>query len=139
LKAETGDDEYRALIRRTSIRAITYSVAALSEMSIKCDLVHTGIHAYCVFASRYIRLANQRLYRLGMAMLIESAIESIRQDTKKNARMNKTKKILNDPKNVVPALLEGLIDACHDQARKLDGVNAVLKSKLPKDKVGLLS
>lgn len=32
LKAEAGGEEYRALIRRTSIRAITYDVAALSEM-----------------------------------------------------------------------------------------------------------
>lgn len=52
--------------------------------------------------------------------------------------MNKTKKILNDPKNVVPELLEGLVDAYHGRARKLDGVNAIVKSKLPKDKVGLL-
>lgn len=52
-------------------------------MSVKKDLVHTGIHTYCVFDSKYIRLANQRFYRLGMEMLIESAIESICQDTKK--------------------------------------------------------
>jgi hypothetical protein len=117
LKAETGDDEYRALIRRTSIRAITYNVATLSEMPIKCDLVHTGIHTYCVFDSKYIRLANQRFYRLGMEMLIESAIESICQDTKKNARMNKTKESLNE---VVTGLFEGLIGTCHDQVRKLD-------------------
>jgi dihydroxyacetone kinase-like protein len=74
-----------------------------------------------------------------MEMLIESAIESVRQNTKKNARMNRTKEILNGPKNVVPGLPEGLADAYHGEARKLDGVNAVLKPKLPKDKVGLLS
>jgi phosphoenolpyruvate---glycerone phosphotransferase subunit DhaK len=100
-----------------------------------------GIRTYCVLESRYVRLmdiVDQRLYCLGMEMLIGCAIESVSQDTKKGACMNKTKKILNDPKNVVPELLEGLVDAYHGQVRKLDGVNAVVKSKLPKDKVGLL-
>jgi hypothetical protein len=46
-------------------------------MSVKKDLVHTGIHTYCVFDSKYIRLANQRSYRPGMEMLIESAIEPV--------------------------------------------------------------
>jgi hypothetical protein len=51
-----------------------------------------------------------------MEMLIESAIESVRQNTKKNARMNRTKEILNGPKNVVPGLPEGLADAYHGEA-----------------------
>jgi len=85
-----------------------------------------------------IYIADQRFYRRGMEMLIEFAIESDSQDTKKGACMNKTKKILNDPKNVVPELLEGLVDAYHGQIRKLDGLNAVVKSKLPTDKIGLL-
>ncbi|MEF3073934.1 hypothetical protein V2P20_02735 [Methylobacter sp. Wu1] len=53
--------------------------------------------------------------------------------------MNKTKEILNSSKNAVPERPEGLMDACPGQIRKLDGVNAVLKPKPPKDKVGLPS
>ena len=50
----------------------------------------------------------------------------------------KSKKIINDPKQVVAELLEGLVAACHGQIRKLDGVNALVKAELPGDKVGLL-
>jgi dihydroxyacetone kinase-like protein len=48
------------------------------------------------------------------------------------------KKIINDPKHVVPELLEGLIEAYHGRIRKLEGVNALIKSSLPPGKVGLL-
>lgn len=53
--------------------------------------------------------------------------------------MKKAKKILNDPKNVVEELIEGLVDGYHGYIRKLDTVGAVVKSHLPEEgKVGLL-
>lgn len=52
--------------------------------------------------------------------------------------MKKAKKIMNDPKKVVPELLEGLIEAYHGKIKKLEGVNALVKSSLPQGKVGLL-
>ena len=52
--------------------------------------------------------------------------------------MQKAKKITNDPKNVVPELLEGLVAAYHGHIKKLEGVNALVKSSLPPGKVGLL-
>jgi dihydroxyacetone kinase-like protein len=48
------------------------------------------------------------------------------------------KKIINDPRNVVHELLEGLVKAYHGKIRKLDGVTALVKSNLPQGKVGLL-
>ena len=36
--------------------------------------------------------------------------------------MKKAKKVINDPKNVVPELLEGLVLAYHGQIRKLEGL-----------------
>jgi dihydroxyacetone kinase-like protein len=53
-------------------------------------------------------------------------------------RPMQTKKILNDPKNVVPELIEGLVAAYGGRVRKLGELNALVKSELPKDKVGLL-
>lgn len=50
----------------------------------------------------------------------------------------KAKKIVNDPKNVVAEMLEGLVAAYHGQVKKLEGVNALVKTQLPPDKVGLL-
>ena len=52
--------------------------------------------------------------------------------------MKKPKKVMNDPKRVVPELIEGLVAAYHGRIRKLEGVNALVKSALPCDKVGLL-
>jgi dihydroxyacetone kinase-like protein len=52
--------------------------------------------------------------------------------------MKKAKKIINDPKNVVPELLEGLVEAYHGRVKKLEGVNALVKSSLLQGKVGLL-
>ncbi len=52
--------------------------------------------------------------------------------------MKKAKKVVNDPKNVVSELLEGLVEAYHGKVKKLEGVNALVKSTLPRDKVGLL-
>jgi dihydroxyacetone kinase-like protein len=52
--------------------------------------------------------------------------------------MAKSKKIINDPKNVVPELLEGLTEAYHGQVIMLEGVNALVKADLPEGKVGLL-
>jgi dihydroxyacetone kinase-like protein len=49
-----------------------------------------------------------------------------------------TKKIINDPKQVVPELLEGLIAAYGGYIKKLGDSNALVKTKLSKDKVGLL-
>lgn len=50
----------------------------------------------------------------------------------------KTKKIVNDPTQVVPELIEGLVAASHGKLRKIDGVNAVVKANMPTGKVGLL-
>jgi len=52
--------------------------------------------------------------------------------------MRKAKKIVNDPKNVVPELLEGLAEINHGKIKKLAGINALVKAKLPEDKVALL-
>ena len=52
--------------------------------------------------------------------------------------MKKAKKIVNDPKNVVPELLDGLVKAYHGHVKKLPGVNALVKTSLPSGKVGLL-
>jgi dihydroxyacetone kinase-like protein len=52
--------------------------------------------------------------------------------------MKKAKKIINDPRNVVPELLEGLVEAYHGKVKKLEGVTALVKSSLPEGKVGLL-
>jgi dihydroxyacetone kinase-like protein len=50
----------------------------------------------------------------------------------------KAKKIVNDPKNVVPEVIEGLVEAYHGKIAKLPGVNAIVKTKLTPGKVGLL-
>ena len=42
--------------------------------------------------------------------------------------MKKAKKVMNDPKNVVPELLEGLVLAYHGKIRKLDGLNGLVKT-----------
>jgi dihydroxyacetone kinase-like protein len=52
--------------------------------------------------------------------------------------MTKIKKIINDPKNVVVELLGGLVKAYHGKIKKLEGVNALVKTNLPQGKVGLL-
>ncbi|UCB46742.1 MAG: dihydroxyacetone kinase subunit DhaK [Spirochaetota bacterium] len=48
------------------------------------------------------------------------------------------KKIMNDPNNVVTELIEGLVIAYHGKVKKLDGVNAIVKSAIPAKKVGFL-
>ena len=50
----------------------------------------------------------------------------------------KAKKIINDPKDVVPELLEGLVLAYHGRVTKIEGFNALVKTDLPRGKVGLL-
>ncbi len=52
--------------------------------------------------------------------------------------MDKPKKIMNDPHNVVPELLEGLVAAYGGRAKLLPGVNALVKTTLKPGKVGLL-
>ncbi len=52
--------------------------------------------------------------------------------------MKEAKKVVNDPKNVVTELLEGLVLAYHGKIKKLPGVNALVKIQLPPGKVGLL-
>jgi dihydroxyacetone kinase-like protein len=52
--------------------------------------------------------------------------------------MRKAKKIINDPQNVVSELLEGLVEACHGRVRKLDDVNALVRTQLTDPKVALL-
>lgn len=52
--------------------------------------------------------------------------------------MGQAKKVINDPKDVVSELLEGLVAANHGRIRKLDDVAALVKTALPPGKVGLL-
>jgi dihydroxyacetone kinase-like protein len=48
------------------------------------------------------------------------------------------KKILNDPRRVVPEMIEGLLLAYDGRVRKLDGHAALVKTTIPDDKVALL-
>lgn len=50
-----------------------------------------------------------------------------------------TTKVLNDPKLVVPELLEGLVAANHGKIRLIEGTTAVVKSEMPKGKIALLT
>ncbi len=50
----------------------------------------------------------------------------------------KTKKVMNNPKNVVQELLEGLMEAYHGKVEKLENVNVLVRTDLPAAKVGLL-
>jgi len=52
--------------------------------------------------------------------------------------MKKAKKIMNDPKNVVNELLEGIVAAYNEKVKKLERINALIKTNLPHGKVGLL-
>ena len=52
--------------------------------------------------------------------------------------MANPKKIINDPKQVVPELLDGLIYAYHGQIHKIDGLPALIKTDIPDNKVALL-
>ena len=52
--------------------------------------------------------------------------------------MRKAKKILNDPRNVVPEMLDGLVATYNGRVRKLDGVNAMVRTDIPAGKVALL-
>jgi dihydroxyacetone kinase-like protein len=48
------------------------------------------------------------------------------------------KKLINDPKNVVSELIEGLLAAYGGKVRKVGALNALVKAELPAGKVGLL-
>jgi len=48
------------------------------------------------------------------------------------------KKIINDPKNVVPEAIDGLIAASHGQLQRIAGKNVVVKSELTPNKVGIV-
>jgi len=52
--------------------------------------------------------------------------------------MRAVKKIVNDPRQVVPELLEGLVEAYQGRVIQLPGVSALVKAHLPQAKVGLL-
>src|SRR5512139_1102424 len=52
--------------------------------------------------------------------------------------MNKPKKVMNDPRNVVPELLEGLVEAYGGRVKMLESIHALVKTTLKPDKVGLL-
>lgn len=52
--------------------------------------------------------------------------------------MESAKKIVNDPTQVVPELLEGLVEAYEGEVTKLENLNVLVKSNLPASKVGLL-
>jgi dihydroxyacetone kinase-like protein len=48
------------------------------------------------------------------------------------------KKIINNPKDVVTELLDGLVLAYHGRIKRLEEANALVKTELPPGKVGLL-
>lgn len=48
------------------------------------------------------------------------------------------KKIINDPKNVVPEAIDGLIAASHGQLERITGKNVVVKTELTPNKVGIV-
>lgn len=52
--------------------------------------------------------------------------------------MANPKKIINDPRNVVPELIEGMVAAYHGRVRKLPDAPAFVKTYIPAGKVGLL-
>jgi dihydroxyacetone kinase-like protein len=52
--------------------------------------------------------------------------------------MKKAKKVLNNPKDVVKELLEGLVKASNGKIKKIEGVNALIKTKISPGKVCLL-
>ena len=52
--------------------------------------------------------------------------------------MTRPKKIINNPRNVVQELLEGLVEASDGRIKPLSRVQALVKIDIPKDKVGLL-
>jgi len=52
--------------------------------------------------------------------------------------MTQAKKIINDPRKVVQELLEGLVEANHGRIKPLGSVQALIKTDIPGDKVGLL-
>jgi len=52
--------------------------------------------------------------------------------------MSKIKKVINDPEQIVPQVIEGLVLASHGRLEKVEGVNALMRSDIPDDKVALL-
>jgi phosphoenolpyruvate---glycerone phosphotransferase subunit DhaK len=52
--------------------------------------------------------------------------------------MTQAKKIINDPRKVVQELLEGLVEANHGRIKPLGSVQALVRTNIPGDKVGLL-
>ncbi len=52
--------------------------------------------------------------------------------------MNKSKKMLNNPKNAVREVLDGLVSAYGGRVMRLENLTALVKTKLPEGKVGLL-
>ena len=43
--------------------------------------------------------------------------------------MGKVKKIINDPENIVPEVIDGLVLASHGKLKKVDGVNALMRTR----------
>ncbi|MBB5751427.1 dihydroxyacetone kinase subunit DhaK [Prosthecomicrobium pneumaticum] len=48
------------------------------------------------------------------------------------------KKILNDPRRAVSQMIDGLVLASDGRTRRLDGLDAIVKTEIPDDKVALL-
>ncbi len=48
------------------------------------------------------------------------------------------KKLINDPRDVVGEMIDGLVAAYGGRVRRLDGVNAIVKTEIPAGKVALL-
>src|SRR5262249_57180133 len=53
-------------------------------------------------------------------------------------RSARVKKVLNDPRDVVPEVLEGLVAASRGSLRLVDGTTAVVRTRPVDGKVGLL-
>ena len=52
--------------------------------------------------------------------------------------MSRVKKIINDPENIVPEVIDGLVLAAHGRLKKVSGVNAIMRDNIPDNKVALL-
>ena len=48
------------------------------------------------------------------------------------------KKLINDPRDVVTEMIEGLVAAYGGRVRRLESVNAIVRTEIPQGKVGLL-
>jgi hypothetical protein len=87
----------------------------------------------------YFILTEAALSQYGLTVPKASSPESgIRAFKIEVKEMKKAKKFINNPKNIVPEILDGLIYASNGHLKRVDGLNAVMVGALPPGKVGLL-